>query len=147
MPKSYGDLSRLSPPEFAAVMAHALLVASDYLEGLGGYAEGEELDGPEKLAAAVADEIRRRGLESAYREDYLSEADGAAATAAPEELFVGQVAVELTGLAAMRQRRTLTLEVPTSRSEVEELAKDSAVDHVWDYQGMVATTIEVDLPG
>lgn len=144
MPKSYGDLSRLSPAAFTAVMAHALLVASDYLEGLGGYAEGEEIDGPENLAAAVAAEIRRRGLEQGYREDYLSGANGAVA---PEDLFVGQVAVELTGLAAMRQRWTLRVEVPTPRSAVEALAKDSAGNHVWDYQGMVDATIEVDLPG
>jgi len=125
-------------------MAHALLVASDYLEGLGGYAEGEEPDGPENLAAAVAAEIRRRGLEQGYREAYLSGTDGAAA---PEDLFVGPVAVELTGLAAMRQRWTLRVEVPTPRSALEALAKDSAGNHVWDYQGMVDETVEVDLPG
>ncbi len=139
-------LSRLSPRSFASVMAHALLVAGDYLEGLGGYAEGEDLDGPENLVAAVVAEIRRRGLESGYREDYLSESDGATALVQPEDLFVGQVALDLTGLAAMRQRRTLTLEAPTTRSAVEALAKDSAGNHSWDYQGMIEETIEVELP-
>jgi hypothetical protein len=147
MPENYGDLSRLPPAAFAAVMAHALLVASDYLEGLGGYAEGEEPDGPQKLAAAVAAEIRRRGLEQAYREAYLSGADGAADPHAQEDLFMGAVEVELTGLAAMRQRRTLHLTVPTPRSEVEARARDSAGNYVWDYQGMVDETVEVELPG
>jgi hypothetical protein len=39
MLKKYTNLGGLSPAEFAAVMAHALLVVNDYLEGLGGYAE------------------------------------------------------------------------------------------------------------
>ena len=147
MPESYGDLSRLTPAEFAVVMAHAMLVASDYLEGLGGYAEGEKPDGPENLAAAVAAEIRRRGLEQGYREAYLSGADAATAPEQPEDMLVGPVAVELTGLAAMRQRWTLQLSAPTPRSEVEAQAKDSAGNHVWDYLGMVDETVEVDLPG
>jgi len=147
MPESYGDLSRLRPAEFAAVMAHALLVASDYLAGLGGYAEGEKPDGPENLAAAVAAEIRRRGLEQGYREAYLSGTDGATVPPALEDLFMGPVAVELTGLAVMRQRWTLQLSAPTPRSEVEAQAKDSAGNHVWDYQGMVEETVEVFLPG
>lgn len=147
MPETYGDLSRLSLQAFAAVLAHTLLVASDYLEGLGGYAEAEEPDGPEHLVAAVAAEVRRRGLESGYHEDSLSEAAGTPAPLQPEDLFVGRVAVELTGLAAMRQRRTITLEVATPRSAVEVLARESAGDHVWDYQGMVEETIEVELPG
>lgn len=146
MPKSYGDLGSLSPQAFTAVMAHALLVASDYLGELGGYADGEEPDGPENLLAAVAAEVRRRGLESAYHEDLLSDAIGATVLPQPEDLFVGSVAVELTGLAAMRQRRTLMLEVPTPRSAVEELARETAGDHVWDYQGMLDGTVEVELP-
>ena len=147
MPENYGDLSRLSPAEFAAVMAHTLLVASDYLEGLGGYGEGEEIDGPEKLAAAVAAEIRRRGLEQAYREASLSGTDGAAVPHAPEDLFMGAVEVELTGLAVMRQRWTLHLAEPTPRADVEARARDSAGNYVWDYQCMLDETVEVSLPG
>jgi hypothetical protein len=147
MPKTYGDLGGLSPQAFAAVLAHTLLVASDYLEGLGGYAGGEEPDGPEMLVAAVAAEVRRRGLESDYRADYLAEAAVATDHVQPEDQFVGQVEVELTGLAAMRQRRTITLEGATPRSAVAMLARQSAGNHTWDYLGMVEETIEVELPG
>lgn len=143
MPKIYEDLSRLSPQAFAEVLAHTLLVASDYLKELGGYEEGEDLDGPENLVHVVAAEVRRRGLESSYREDTLLEVDEAVASVRAEELFLGRVALELTGLAAMRQRRILQLSMPTPRSVVEELARESAGDHAWDYQGMVEETIEV----
>jgi hypothetical protein len=147
MPKRYEGLNRLSPAQFAAVMAYTLLVTSDYLQELGGYAAGARSDWPEELTHAVAAEVRRRGLEQLYREAYLEEADGMAAPVQSDELVVGDVVVELTGLAMMRQRWILKIVAPLSRSEAAALARESAGDHVWDYEGMVEGTIEVEVAG
>jgi len=62
---------------------------------------------------------------------------------APAIIYDGSVEVELTGLGVMRQRRILSLETPQSQAAVEALAKATAGDHDWDYQGMQEETVEV----
>lgn len=64
-----------------------------------------------------------------------------------EDFYAGNVEVELTGLAMMRQRRTMRLSKPLSWSSVEALAKETEGNHVWDYQGMREETIEVMILG
>lgn len=60
-----------------------------------------------------------------------------------EPLYGGEISVELTGQAFMQQRRTIRLEKPLLQSEVEDLARETAGNYVWDYQGMKDETIEV----
>jgi len=60
-----------------------------------------------------------------------------------ENIYSDEVSVELTGLAAMRQRRTIRLEKPLPQSAVEDMARETAGNYVWDYQGMQDETIEV----
>jgi hypothetical protein len=60
-----------------------------------------------------------------------------------ETMYEGEVSVELTGLAVMRQRRIILLEKPLPQSAVEELGRKTACDHTWDYMGMQDETIEV----
>ena len=63
----------------------------------------------------------------------------------PLELFAGKVDVELTGVAIVRQRRTVVLAEHLTQSEVEELAIETAGDHLWDYQGVQYETIDVTI--
>lgn len=62
-----------------------------------------------------------------------------------EDCYVGDVSVELTGLAIMRQRRVLHLTEPLPASSVEALAKQTAGDHEWNYQDMRDETVEVTI--
>lgn len=64
---------------------------------------------------------------------------------APAFLYQGSIEVELTGLGVMRQRRILSLETPQSQAAVEALAKATAGDHDWNYQGMQEGTVEVSI--
>ncbi|MBA2681101.1 MAG: hypothetical protein H0U76_22225 [Ktedonobacteraceae bacterium] len=71
--------------------------------------------------------------------------DGENSNDIQEPLYEGEVSVELTGLAAMRQRRIIRLEKLLPQSAVEDLARETAENHVWDYQGMQDETIEVTI--
>ena len=64
-----------------------------------------------------------------------------------EPLYEGEVSVELTGLAVVRQRRTIRLEKPLPQSAVEDLARETVGSYVWDYQGMQDETIEMTVLG
>lgn len=61
-----------------------------------------------------------------------------------EALYIGAVEIELTGLAIMRQRRTLSLGEPLGQVAVETLARETERNHVWDYQSMQEDTIVYD---
>lgn len=49
--------------------------------------------------------------------------------------------VELIGMAYVRQRRNV---MAVSREEAIKKAKDTHNDHIWDYQGMDDSTIQVE---
>jgi hypothetical protein len=60
-----------------------------------------------------------------------------------EPWYEGEVEVELSGLAMMRQCHRIHLATRGIQSEVEALARETARDAVWSYQGMLDETIEV----
>jgi hypothetical protein len=60
-----------------------------------------------------------------------------------EPWYEGEVEVELSGLAMMRQRRNIHLATRGMQEALEALAKETARDAAWSYQGMLDETIEV----
>jgi hypothetical protein len=61
------------------------------------------------------------------------------------ESYLGSVVVELSELAMMCQRHTITSALPLTREGIEVLARKLAGNYAWDYQGMREETIEVTI--
>lgn len=62
-----------------------------------------------------------------------------------EDEYSGVIQIELTGLAVMRQRRTLTLPKTMTESEVETLIKETVGDYVWDYQELIDDSVDITI--
>jgi hypothetical protein len=63
----------------------------------------------------------------------------------PEQTYVGDIEVELTGLVAVRQRRRMSLPGPLTQSGIEALAREIAGSHAWEDQATLEETIEVTI--
>lgn len=59
-----------------------------------------------------------------------------------EKRLSGKIDVELNALAYVRQRWEITLPYPMTIEEAEQYASEQAGNHVWNYQGVQAGTID-----